>query len=220
MKLFLSKMLFLQFLLFFSTFAQDALKLKTLEGVEIIPFADDLARISNIVYKEYPYLYDVEDDAEFYLTKFCHSPEAKLCLVYDGQNSVGYAIGLPLKAYSSSFQQPFFDFGIDVENFFYLGEIALLPEYRERGIGKRMLSEMEAMVMRENKYSNMCLVHIDESQILEKSPVNYASHATFWLHFGYKQYPNLSFTQDWKNVGAPNVSSHTLIYWIKPLEIY
>ncbi len=59
MKSTLLKIFFLQFLILFSIFGGEV-KLKTFEGVEIIPFTDDLARISNIVYKEYPYLYDVE----------------------------------------------------------------------------------------------------------------------------------------------------------------
>ena len=191
--------------------------LRTFEGRETIPYADILARLSNTIYKEYPYLYGVEDTAEFYLTKFCHSSEVKLCLLFDDQTVVGYAIGVPLKAYSPSFQQPFVTAQLDREKFFYLGEIALLPRYRKQGFGKQMLSEMENMVKKDNKYPNICLAHIDESTLLDKKPADYISGVTFWSHMGYRCYPEISFTAEWENTGETTPSSHTLIYWIKLL---
>lgn len=218
MKSFAANVFVLQFLLFFAICAQGTVKLQTFQGTETIPFAAELARISNIVYKEYPYLYDVEDDDQFYLTKFCHSPEAKICLAFDGTNIIGYAIGVPLEAYSQSFQRPFFDFKLDVKNFFYLGELALLPAYREQGIGKRMLLQIEELVKKEGKYPQMCLVHIDESKILTTRPANYISLSTFWSQIGYEQCPNLSLNIEWKNVGESCISTHTLIYWIKSLK--
>jgi len=191
--------------------------LQTFQGSETVPYADALARLSNTIYKEYPYLYGIEDTAEFYLTKFCHSSEVKLCLLFDDQTIVGYAIGVPLKAYSSSFQQPFITAQLDREKFFYLGELALLPRYRKQGFGKQMLSEMENMVKKDNKYPNICLVHIDESTLLDKKPADYISGVTFWSHMGYKCCPEISFTAEWENTGETTTSSHTLIYWIKPL---
>lgn len=212
------KMFALQFLLFFAICAQEPVTLKTFQGNETSSFANELARISNIVFKEYPYLYDVEDDDQFYLTKFCHSPEVKLCLAFDGTTVVGYAIGVPLKAFSQFFQQPFVNFNLDVEQFFYLGELALLPAYREKGIGKRMLLQIEDMVKKEGKYPEICLVHIDESKILANRPVDYISLSTFWHQIGYQKYPNLSFAQEWKNVGELSISSHILVCWIKSLR--
>jgi ribosomal protein S18 acetylase RimI-like enzyme len=191
--------------------------LKTFQGNEIIPYTDTLARLSNTIYKEYPYLYGVEDTAEFYLTKFCHSSEAKLCLLFDDQTIVGYAIGVPLKAYRSSFNTPLSTPTLDREKFFYLGEIALLPRYRKQGLGKQMLSEMENMVKKDNKYPNMCLVTIDESTLLDKKPADYISLVTFWSYMGYKCCPEISFTAEWENTGETTPSSHTCIYWIKSL---
>lgn len=191
--------------------------LQTFQGTEIIPYTDALARLSNTIYKEYPYLYGIEDTAEFYLTKFCHSSEAKLCLLFDDQTIVGYAIGVPLKAYPSSCQQPLVNTQLDREKFFYLGEIALLAPYRKQGFGKQMLSEMENMVKKDDKYPNMCLVCIDENALLDKKPTDYLSLFTFWSHMGYKCCPELSFTAEWEHTGETTPSSHTLIYWIKPL---
>lgn len=193
------------------------IRLKTLYGKDIIPFASDLARISNVVYKEYPYLYDVEDDAQFYLTLYCHTPEAKLCLAYEGENIIGYVIGVPLKDYSKSFQTPFIKQGLEIDRFFYIGEFALLPTYRKQGIGKRMLLQIEELVKKERKYSEICLAHIDESRILSKKPHNYRSLSTFWNRFGYEHHANLSFILEWKNVGEKDDSPHTLTYWIKKI---
>lgn len=194
------------------------IKLKTFNGTDIIPFASDLARISNVVYKEYPYLYDIEDDAQFYLTKYCHTSEAKLCLAYDGENIIGYVIGVPLKDYSKSFQNPFIKHGLEVDRFFYIGELALLSDYRKQGVGKRMLLQIEELVKSEQKYPEICLAHIDESRLLAKKPFNYTSLSTFWIQLNYEQYANLSFTLEWKNVGEKDDSSHTLIYWRKKIN--
>ena len=187
------------------------------QGSEIIQFTAELAKISNIVYKEYPYLYDVEDDAQFYLTKYCQSEDAKLLLAYEKDKVIGYVIGLPLKDYSLTFQRPFTHQGLEVEDFFYIGELAILPEYRRQGAGTELMIQMEEWVKQDQKYPKICLLHIDEEQICSKKPKETIKLALFWTYLGYTQQPTLSFSLDWKNVGEITETAHTLIYWTKPL---
>jgi ribosomal protein S18 acetylase RimI-like enzyme len=215
MKAFLGKLLVFHILGLCALFAE--LRLEFFEGSDILPFAVDLAGMSNILYKEYPYLYGIEDDAEFYITRYCHSKEAKLCLAYDGPKIVGYTIGVPLKNYSLSFQEPFIKNQLDVGRFFYIGEVALFPEYRGQGIGKDMLLQMERLVKQEQSYPEICLAHIDESCVFATPPINYVSLAHVWIKLGYKRKENLFFTPEWPNVGDVHPSTHTLVYWVKRL---
>lgn len=194
------------------------LHIKTLEGSAVVPFTADLANISNIVFKEYPYLYGVEDDEQFYLSHYCHSPEVKLCLALDGRQVIGYAIGVPLSAYSPKFHQPFQKLGLRIHSLFYIGEVGLLSEYRTHGIGKQLLLTIEELVRKEGKYSQICLVHIDENLISANKPTDYTSLTSLWSHLHYQSYPHLTVDLSWKNVDATEASMHRLIYWIKTLE--
>src|SRR5262249_28138990 len=101
--------------------------------------------------------------------------------------------------------------------FFYLGELAILPEYRRQGIGKQLMNQMEVQVKQGQKYPKICLLHIDENKISTKKPKEFVPLAHFWSHLGYVQQPSLSFDLKWKDVDKKKTSSHTLIYWIKPL---
>lgn len=186
------------------------------QGSEIIPFTKELARISNIVFTQYPYLYP-EDDEQFYITRMCHSSEAKLCLAYDGPEVIGYAVGVPLKDYRGSAPQPHLREKIDREQFFYLAEIAILPAYRQQGIGSHLLQQFEALVVEEGRYPHICLVSIEEETVRREPPEGHRSVSYFWPRFGYTEHPELAFTAEWPNVGETEPSSHTLIYWIKPL---
>lgn len=216
MKAFLSKILIFHILLLFPLFPE--VRLEIFQGSDIIPFAADLANMSNIIYKEYPYLYGIEDDAEFYIILYCHSKEAKLCVAYDDTRIIGYAIGVPLKDYSISFQKPFIEHKLDVDRFFYIGEVALLSGYRRQGIGKNMLLYIEDLVKQEQNYPEICLAHIDESRVLVKPPIGYTSLSDVWIKLGYERQKDLSFMIDWPNVNDEHSSTHTLVYWVKRLK--
>ncbi len=195
------------------------LHIAAVEGSAVAPFAAELAKISNIVFKEYPYFYGVEDDEQFYLSHYCHSSEVKLCLAFDGSQVIGYAIGAPLPAFSPAFHKPFQERGLGIDSLFCIGEVGLLPEYRSRGMGKELLLKMEELVKKDGKYSQICLVHMDESLILDKQPIGYTSLTSLWSHLHYQSYPHLAVYLSWRDVGATDQSMHKLIYWIKTLDV-
>jgi len=213
MKKFFQLLLCFQFLWVFALSSQT-IKVEVYQGAEIVPLAAELAKISNIAFKEYPYLYDIEDDERFYLTKYCGFEEAKLCLARDGTKVIGYAIGVPLKNYTPSFQQPFLNQKLNIDEFFYIGELAILPEYRRQKIGTQLMFQIEEQVKQEQKYPKICLIHIDENKIFAEKPKDFPS-ANFWIRLGYLQQPSLSIDLDWKNVGETEETPHTLIYWTK-----
>jgi ribosomal protein S18 acetylase RimI-like enzyme len=212
----LRKAFVFQILWLFSLFSD--VRLEIFQGSEIIPFAEELAKISNVVFKEYPYLYGVEDSGEFYITRFGHSQMAKLCVAYEDTRVVGYIIGEPLKDYSLSFQQPFVDCGLNIDDFFYIAEVGLLPEYRGQSVGKDMLFQMEELVKQEGNYPMICLAHIDESRVLTKAPRGYRSLSYLWNKLQYEKREDLSFNTDYPNVGDIFPSMHTLVYWIKRFD--
>jgi GNAT superfamily N-acetyltransferase len=216
MKRLFRKALVLQILWIFPLFAE--VRLEIFHGSDIIPLGEELANISNIVFKEYPYLYGIEDSGEFYITRFGHSQMAKLCVAYDDAKVIGYIIGEPLKDYSISFQQPFVDRGLNIDDFFYIAEVGLLPGYRGQSIGKDMLHQMEELVKQEGNYPMICLAHIDESRVLAKAPRGHRSLSYLWNKLQYEKREDLSFSTDYPNVGDTLPSTHILVYWIKRFD--
>jgi GNAT superfamily N-acetyltransferase len=166
-QLFLLATLTLVFHSFFSSaFAEEGIRFKVALGSEIASYTQDLVRISDAVYSQYPYLYDgVQSDEEFYLRLYARWPDARLVMAFDQNQAIGYAIGVPMKDIPIG-QEPLLVNGYAVNSLFLLGEIAILEPYRRRQIGKKMVQQIERFAKDEIGCKAICLSQIDEACVL------------------------------------------------------
>ena len=117
---------------------------KRLSGAAIVPFVRDLARLRIDIFREYPYLYDGDEDYELnYLKTYVQSPRSIVMLVFDGNRLVGATTGLPMADETTEFQRPFLDRDLDVRGIFYCGESVLRPSCRGRGIYRQLFRARE-----------------------------------------------------------------------------
>jgi hypothetical protein len=106
-----------------------------LSGVEIASHIEDLARLRIEIFRDFPYLYQGDEDYErHYLQTYIRSPRSTCTLVYDGDLLVGATTGLPLADEIPEVRKPFLDAGYDLSKIFYCGESVLKKSHRGRGV--------------------------------------------------------------------------------------
>ena len=191
---------------------------KVLKGKEIAPYVAAITKLCHTVYKEYPYLYDAEeDDYTYYLGQYSESENSIICFAFDGEQPIGMASGIPLKEYRSHYVLPFINNGYDLTKIFYLGELILLKDYRGNGVGKYMYLAVEQNVRDSQNYTLISFSQIDESFVKAVKPDDYVNINGFWEKLGFVKHPELSYNAVWRDIGESEYSKHPMFYWTKDL---
>jgi len=121
-----------------------------------------------------------------------------------------------MKHADADFQSAFDGYRYNRAEIFYLGESVLLPSYRGQGIGHQFFDAREAQACKYgSRYAAFCAVNREPDD--PRRPETYRSLEPCWKKRGYIQQPDIKATFDWREVGKPLDSSHTLTFWIKEL---
>jgi GNAT superfamily N-acetyltransferase len=191
---------------------------KRVSGAAIAPYVDDLARLRIEVFREFPYLYDGDEDYERkYLQTYVKSSRSLAVLVYDGAQLIGASTGLPMADETEEFQRPFLENGYDVGKVFYCGESVLRRAYRGRGIYKHLFQarEQHAAELPGIELCTFCGVRRAPDHPL--CPSDYAPLNAIWQRFGYTEHPELQTPYVWKDVDENEPTAKTMRFWTKAL---
>lgn len=191
---------------------------KRLSGAAIVPFVRDLARLRIDIFREYPYLYDGDEDYELnYLKTYVQSPRSIVMLVFDGNRLVGATTGLPMADETTEFQRPFLDRDLDVRGIFYCGESVLRPSCRGRGIYRQLFRAREdhARTLGGFHTATFCCVQRPVSH--PARPADYVPLDAVWQHFGYAEHPELQTEYVWKDIDEAQATSKQMRFWTKTL---
>lgn len=187
-------------------------------GRAIEPWLDHLAALRIAVFRDWPYLYDGDEDYEArYLQTYLQSPRSVAVLAFDEGRVVGASTGLPLVDESEAFLVPFAETSIPPQEVFYCGESVLLPQYRGRGIGHRFFDEREAHARSYGDYAWTAFCAVDREPSHPRRPAFHRGNEAFWTKRGYRQRPELRAHLHWRETGQ-DVVDHTLTFWLRPLE--
>ncbi len=191
--------------------------LETATGSQISPAILELARLRISVFREWPYLYDGDEDYERgYLEVYAQCPEAGVILARDGAKVVGASTCLPLVEETDAVRAPFESRGIDVARFFYFGESVLLPAFRGQGIGVRFFKARERIARdAAADFAVFCAVRRPDNH--PARPKHSADMPRFWRQRGYAPLPGVFCEMAWKEIGHVEPLDHALDFWIKPL---
>jgi GNAT superfamily N-acetyltransferase len=197
----------------------DTFTFKHLSGAAITPHVADLARLRIAVFREYPYLYDGDEDYERkYLQTYLDSPRSLAVLVHDGAELIGASTGLPMQDETAEFQRPFVERGYDVRSIFYCGESVLRKAYRGRGIYKHLFQarERHAAALAGIELCTFCGVRRTPDHPL--CPADHVPLNAVWQRFGYTEHPELETQYVWKDIDAAEPSAKTMRFWTKRLR--
>lgn len=189
--------------------------IRLLKGEEILPFLGDLAALRIYVFKEYPYLYQGDQEYEKkYLSLYTSCNDFFLVVVLNNNEVIGVTTGLPMKYEGNSFKKAFDNSGYDINDIFYIGETIILPEYRHKGLSRAMFSKMEYEVTRLG-YKVLSLATVKRAQDDPKRPNNYIPLDYLWQKYGYKKIPKIKAGLYWCEVGQNLETEHEMEFWLK-----
>lgn len=211
---------FLTFCVLLSIFSQaQEIKIEVLRKEAAASYAKNVFELCKKVYHEYPYLYlEIEGDGcKEYFRDLVDVQDSFFCIAFDGDKPVGVATGTPCglhevrRAFKGQEQQ--------LEGMYYLGELVLLPDYRNQGIGRALIERFEETVREMGTYSKISLCQIEDVRYISQKSEKYRPNDEFWKKFGFKHHPEIGFEVFWKNVGNEGDSPHWLVFWVKSLEM-
>jgi GNAT superfamily N-acetyltransferase len=197
---------------------RSALEYSVLAAGEIEAALDDLARLRITVFADWPYLY--EGDAAYearYLSSFAASPGAVVVAARDGGGRmVGAATAAPLADHADEFAAPFARAGLDPEDFFYLAESVLLPEYRGQGAGRTFFDMREA-AGRAQGFGRAVFASVIRPSDHPARPEDYVPLDGFWRRIGYRPLEGLEAEFSWRDIGETGESVKRLQVWGRDL---
>jgi GNAT superfamily N-acetyltransferase len=195
--------------------AADALRFETLQGDALRAWLPRLAGLRIAVFRDWPYLYDGEEDYERrYLAAYAASPRAAVVAAIAGDRAVGCATCLPMLEAGTRVQDAVCGPGLDPARFCYFGESVLLPEFRGRGAGVRFFIEREAHARALGlRAAAFCAVVRNAND--PRRPPGYLPLDAFWMKRGFAPRPDIAVVFDWKEVGDDRETPHALGFWVK-----
>lgn len=197
----------------------DTFTFKRITGAGIAAYVDDLARLRIEVFREFPYLYDGDEDYERnYLQTYVRSPRSLAVLVYDGATLIGASTGLPMADETAEFQRPFVEHGYDIGTIFYCGESVLRREYRGRGIYRHLFQAREQHAASLPGITLCTFCGVQRAADHPRRPADYVPLNAIWQRFGYTERPELQTQYLWKDLDETEPSAKTMRFWTKPIE--
>ncbi len=185
------------------------------ELTKILPFVIQ-QRI--IEFRLYPYLYSGSLEYEIPYLKIYDA----IAVVYYDQQPVGFLTGTSLIKSEPEFKgiiQLFKQADLHPEDYFYFGEVIILPEHRGHSLGKKLFKILEKYAYNHG-YRAACF--ITENHITHPlKPKNYKSHDDLWNSMGYVK-SKISLSLEWLTIqedGSHIEQSHSVDYWLKNLQL-
>ena len=98
----------------------NPLRIERLVGADIATRLSELAALRIRVFREFPYLYEGNEDYERqYLQTYVDAPDSFVALVWDGERAVGATSAIPLADEVEDLRRPFEQQGYDIARIFY-----------------------------------------------------------------------------------------------------
>lgn len=191
--------------------------IRALNGQDVLPYIDELAKLRIAVFREWPYLYDGNTASEYeYLEVFAQETDSFMALAFDGAQVVGASTAMPMAVQLEEVMAPWRDAGYDLSTIGYYGESVLLPAYRSRGIGVAFFEYREAFARsRGFGLATFCGVVRPADHPLR--PAGYRPLDAFWNRRGFEP-TDLYCRMSWQDIDEPGETHKPLRFWEKKLS--
>lgn len=189
---------------------------RVLTGEALAAALEDVARLRMQVFRDFPYLYDGNEDYERdYLTAY-QSPGAVVVAALDGTQIIGAATGAPMADHAADFAAAFADRPEPLAQIFYFAESVLLREYRGHGIGHAFFDAREDHARSLGyRYSAFCSVIRPSDH--PARPLDYWPLDDFWRKRGYAPLPGVIARFSWRDLGDSHETEKPLQFWMREL---
>lgn len=201
---------------------KNTFDIKLIMGKEIAHYLEVLTQMRVALFKAYPYLYFGNFDYEKkYLEEYLKEQRAVLVLAFDQNKIVGTLTGIPLMSDSSiiaDLKVKLKDQGEKPEDYYYYGEMLILPEYRGKGLYLKMYDAIDQHV-RNWRYQYTCFLTVVRDQNDPRKPENYKDPYILAEKMGFKK-TNTRIIFHWPTIQADRQVkdvNNELLMWVKKL---
>jgi len=193
------------------------IKIQLFKGAEVLHYLDTIIQLRVTVFREYPYLYGGDPEAEEgYVKTFARSKRSLFILAKRHEQVIGCLTSIPAvdvltESWATALRK------LPVDSMIYLGDMLLLKEYRNQKIGSKIYDLFEKTVRKEKTFSKIAFQEIVRPKDDPKRPDTYRSLDPFWKKRGYIKHPEIVQQIPYLEIGDLNPVGHTFVFWIKEL---
>lgn len=193
------------------------IKIQLFKGVEVLHYLDAIIHLRVTVFREYPYLYGGDPEAEEgYVKTFARSKRSLFVLAKNHEEVIGCLTSIPAidvltESWATALRK------LSVDSMIYLGDMLLLKEYRNQKIGSKMYDLFEKTVRKDETYSKIAFQEIVRPKDDPKRPTTYRSLDPFWNKRSYIKHPEMTQQISYLEIGDSAPVEHTFVFWIKEL---
>ena len=188
-----------------------------LTGSAVAENLDDIASLRITIFREFPYLYDGRrEDESRYLQVYANDPDTIVITVSDSGKIVGAATGIPLRHEHQELVEPFAGSDYSLDEIYYVGELLFYPEYRNRGLGLRLVERMEEQVRSLESYRYLTCATVVRSNDHSLRPAAYLPIDRFLAVAGFYPLPEMMTEFSWLETDGIT-HGHPMNFWLKEL---
>jgi GNAT superfamily N-acetyltransferase len=195
----------------------DDIDVRALSGPELEVVLDEVAQLRNIVFRDWPYLYDGSQEYEReYLATYRDNPDALLVGAFHDGRLIGASTSTPMEDHAPELAAPFRALGIPPQKVLYGAESVLLRPYRGIGLGHRFidLREAHARCLGRTHVAFCSVIRPDDHPA---RPAVTRSNDAFWRGRGYETLPGAVAKFSWKDLGDTAETEKPLQFWMRKL---
>jgi GNAT superfamily N-acetyltransferase len=178
---------------------------------------DDLATLRLEIFPEYPYLYQGRREDELaYLGSYAETPDACVILACDGLTVVGAATGMPLVYEDAQMRAAFAATTFPLNEVYYVGELLFLPAYRNCGLGRKLLAQLESRIRSLGSYRYLTCATVERPDDHPLRPRDYTPITRFLARTGFVRLHGVTTHFMWREIDGVK-RDHCMQFWSKEL---
>ncbi len=189
-----------------------------LSGAAVAEALDDLATLRLAIFPEYPYLYQGRRADELtYLASYAEAPDACAILVCDGLTVIGAATGMPLVHEDTRILDAFSGTIFPLNEIYYVGELLFRPNYRNCGLGQKLLDRLESHIRSLGRYRKLTCATVERPEDHPLRPRDYIPISRFLARTGFARLSGVTTSFIWRETDGVK-RNHPMQFWIKSLD--
>ena len=191
--------------------------LQILTGGQARKYLRQISRLSAVLFKEFPYLYDSDFTADSeYLEQYFNSQTSLFVLVFDQEELVACSFSIALQEEIDEVQDPFHAQQISVAKSLYIGAVMINKSYRRHGLFNR-IKDVHHNYARDHAYERIIFTTVRRDKKHVKYPKNYRSPECLWHFLGYNKLLQMTVEVEWPRVDTGREEINYLDVWYKDI---
>lgn len=159
-------------------------------GMQIMNYIDIVPEIILNTFKEYPYLHSPSlEEKKEYVSWFADHTEGMLIICQDKQKLAGFITGVPIQAvrdFVVDINSLFQKHGFNSDDYYYCGDVIVLPDYQKQGVCSTMFTLFEQQVESWG-YKGITLITSIREENHPLKPKEYRDSESIWQHYGFEK---------------------------------